>query len=757
MKKKIIALMLVVCIMAVCFVGCDEIFKKNDQRDFQQAIATVQYTSTVNGQTSTQSGKIMKGEFALSFNNNAYYYVQYYGLTYSQAGTYIINSLAQRELMTLFAKAYVITNNVDGLEISKLPENCTVRELLTAAEVEKAIKSTNDDLKEALDKLIAELIAEDEKNAASTTTPADVVEDSSDDDVTYKVIFDSDGGTAITTLNVGEGKRVAKPTDPTKDGYTFGGWEYFGGDKDGEWFDFSTDTISVKTTLKAVWYEYTEPRALLVAEEEVEEEEFDPLAPVAVQPPYFFSSEYQSRSNEYLTFEDENYWNYLSDAIAQLKKNLASTYRDYDYYLESQLKTVLLEKFERDVYAEALTETGYAEKVQAEYERVIAQNEESFAMSDTNYETALKDSLSSTYYHPYSSTTYGFTNNILLRFSDENLATLTSAIANGTATTEQIKALRDNMAQNMNILVSNPDYDTEATCDEHTCDEDSTCDPMTCPNHACNSTPDENLTEDYNHMISFEYSADEGWHVAYNVTECATMAYLKTEWPAFTTDEKIGVVNQIKATLDAVVAATSDAENAISYTESIYWIRKVTEAWLYLVGDDSGGTSTDSNNGGLGYLISAEGESGYINEYETQARSLIALGTGSYSTNGTVDGFYVVGDNCIDEKTSDVSTAYAGIFIIVVSEVPYDTNFYTQSGGTATMENGILPLDYVVTVAKDDEDNVTIYDTLYDSILEGRKSEIYSILVNQFMNDKLEGHSGEITVDEDVYNAFFAG
>ena len=753
MKKKIIAIVLVICISAVCLVGCDEIFKKNDERDFRQAIATVEYNSTVNGQASYQRSEVMKGEFALSFNSNAESYVQYYGMSYSQAAMYIINSLTQRELMILFAKTYVIENKIDGLDITKLPENCTIPELLTPAEIEKSIKGTNDDLKEAVTSIIADLIEEDEKNKAAVP-PTDVVEDSSTDPVTFKVVFDTDGGSQIAALKVGAGKRVVKPADPTKEGYTFGCWKYAGGEKDGQVFNYTTDVINAKTTLKAVWYEFTAPRAVMAEEEDTKEEDFDQNKPVAIQPPYFFSAEYLNKANGYLEFEDETYWDYLDDAVAQLKKNLSTTFRDYDYYLNSEMKTVLLEKFERFVYAQAETETGYEEKVQAEYDRIIAQNRENFAISDKNYETALSSSLASTYYHKYTSPAYGFTKNILLKFDADELDKLTTMVASGIATTEQITAERNRIANDMQIKVSNPDYDSTATCEFHTDEETANCDPMTCPNHECNSKADQNTTADYNQILTFEYSADEGWHIVYNVSECATMAYLQTEWPAFTTGEKIGVVNQIKATLDAVVAARGNAENPLSYTESVYWTRKVSDAWLYLVGDDDGGTNSESNNGGLGYIVSAKGESGYIKEYETQARNLIAIGSGAYSVDNTLAGSYTLGDNFIDEKT--VENAYAGVFFIVVTNVPYDENFYTQSGGESVMTGNLLPMDYVMTIAEKEEDNITIYDALYENILSGRKSEIYSILVNKFLNKELEGHRGNITVNEKIYNDFFS-
>ena len=65
----------------------------------------------------------------------------------------------------------------------------------------------------------------------------------------YTVTFDSDGGSAVTAATVEEGKTVAEPTAPTKEGYEFKGWY------DGETaWDFAT-AVTKDITLKAKWEE----------------------------------------------------------------------------------------------------------------------------------------------------------------------------------------------------------------------------------------------------------------------------------------------------------------------------------------------------------------------------------------------------------------------------------------------------------------------------------------------------------------------
>lgn len=70
---------------------------------------------------------------------------------------------------------------------------------------------------------------------------------------TYTVTFDSNGGSAVESKTVDANTKVAKPDDPTKDGFTFVAWN---------WEDFTYDFDSPVTddiTLKAVWKEVVIP------------------------------------------------------------------------------------------------------------------------------------------------------------------------------------------------------------------------------------------------------------------------------------------------------------------------------------------------------------------------------------------------------------------------------------------------------------------------------------------------------------------
>lgn len=65
----------------------------------------------------------------------------------------------------------------------------------------------------------------------------------------YTVAFDSNGGSAVSSQSIVEGKTASKPADPTRSGYTFTGWTL-----DGKAFSFDTK-ITKNITLKATWKE----------------------------------------------------------------------------------------------------------------------------------------------------------------------------------------------------------------------------------------------------------------------------------------------------------------------------------------------------------------------------------------------------------------------------------------------------------------------------------------------------------------------
>lgn len=69
--------------------------------------------------------------------------------------------------------------------------------------------------------------------------------------ITHEVTFQTNGGSAVEKLTVADGSKLTRPTDPTRAGYTFGGW-YKEADCLTTW-NFNSDTVTADTTLYAKW------------------------------------------------------------------------------------------------------------------------------------------------------------------------------------------------------------------------------------------------------------------------------------------------------------------------------------------------------------------------------------------------------------------------------------------------------------------------------------------------------------------------
>ena len=80
-------------------------------------------------------------------------------------------------------------------------------------------------------------------NSGSSTTPTTPTVKK------YTVSFDTKGGSSVASQTVEEGKKASKPSDPTRTGYTFGGWTLNGSN-----YDFNS-AVKGNITLVAKWTE----------------------------------------------------------------------------------------------------------------------------------------------------------------------------------------------------------------------------------------------------------------------------------------------------------------------------------------------------------------------------------------------------------------------------------------------------------------------------------------------------------------------
>ena len=769
MKKKLIIATAIVLVLAICttlLVGCDEIFKKNEKRDALQVVATVTY----NGQTDN----VYKFELATTFNNYAYMYVNYYGMSYEAAANYLAQSLAQQRLLTLFAKEKVA--ELRGL--SAVPAN--IADLLSDSEKNKAIEDSNESMLKSLTSIVESLITEDNANNTTSSGSDKKEEVEVTDPVTVR--FETNGASAIDKQKIQKGTTATEPTAPTKTGYTFYGW-YTSDTFDGDEFDFDT-TISDSLTLYARWEKYTAPRT---ERPEVEEEDdYDPDKDGVEISERFFSDTYKQKllddssedslftknfleadfADNVIVDEGETLVStlkdYINEGLAQFEKNLKnSLYKDtveecYEYYLNSQMQSLLVTRLQRMV-GESVTVSE--EEIRAEFESALAQNKETFAGSTANYESALKSSLDTTYYHPADDQGYGFVINILLKLDEDSVKTLTDMLSANPSNTEAILIARNRLIADMEINVSNPDYKANATIEDKDGNTIEVRDAMTdalnpynkvgktAENPYDNSYEYEvsegNYANDYDNILSFE-EVDGKFEIVFKAKQHPAMAYLLEKVPAFDKDGKVGIIHQIHNSFDQVKAAVDAGK--LTKAEGVYWLREVATTRLYLVGDDSGALSTDSNNNGLGYLVSPEGkDSSFLEDFTTYARKLVGQGTGSYRVGATDSATFtfnsvdctfsgdqkafVVADSFIKSKST--SNAYAGVFVLLNSRTVWDATAYEG----ALPADGVLPMDYIVTYAKNQDDVKTIRDNIEQTLTDAKKTDAYNALVNNFANN----------------------
>lgn len=763
MKRRLsilLALVLLVSVVVGVLAGCGRIFVKAEDRDAAQVVATVTY----NGQTAT----VTKAELTVSFNNYAYLYNAYYGLTYQEAADTILRSLAQNKLLVLFAKDEIAKANGDSRHAADIP----VYELLSGSELNRAVENVNDDMLSALSTALESLINEADYNESDDSeTEEEKYEEYKGDDA-VRVYFDTDGGSTVERQSIKKGTKAFEPEEPTREGYTFLGWFTAKGADATEW-DFAA-TVEKTTTLYAHWEKYTAPRTERPEVEEDEDKDYDPDADLpegTVAAVRFFLSD-GTFNDAYKTlvydrtaepevladYNDEDYKkalaDHLADAVKQVQDNLSSSYLSYDYYLNAEYESLLITRLERMIGDGRIGDgaTVTADEVQKRFDALVAQNKETFKDGES-YQSAIESSLSTTYYHKEG---YGFVINILLQLPEEDIEELTALIADGTVTKEHVKSVRDSKLKDLQVNVSNPDYDADYECKDENCDHETV-------------TVTEG-SEGLKQIVEFKQDADtKEWGVVYNVSMCPSVAYLPDKIAALGTD---GIIEQIYTSLGQVRAAVES--KAITHVQGLYWMREVATAWLYIVGDDSGSVTADSNNNGLGYVVTPEGEeSGYIDSFTEQARALIANGGGSYVRDvdggATLNNFYVYGDNFIDSDTAvDASSAYAGIFVLVASYVPYDKTGWgsytvtydeeTDTYGEAKIAaeayvDGVLPMDYVITHAAELSDCVTVRQSIEDGLLAGKKAALYEKKVNDFG----VANYGNITYNEKAYKSLWKG
>ena len=530
--KKFLAVILVTIIAITVFAGCD-VITKNEERDYNQSLATVKYA----GLTST----VTKGEFNESFNSLAYYYVYYYGYTVDKAAESILDSLAQRKLLILYVR--------DEIAKSQGVANTTaVVDLLNDVEKNEAVKSANESMAKWYKQVFDNLWKERNNAQKDTATEDEKEEDKIDE--TNKI--------------------TARPTRPAK--------------KDAE-------------------VDYTKP-----------------LDPAKKEIKFFEKAKkdlYTAKEWEELN-KVEGKVDYVDKALNELKKQLADNYKSYDYYLNSAYETQLIAKYKRELSKDFDPDQT---AIYNEYKKYVSLNKEKFSIeTKANYKTAISSSLTNTVYHPTSEHGYGYVFNILFKFSNEQSTELKNFKA-GQPDKSIVEKYRAQLANKIEVMKSNPDYDPDEVCEECKAAQKESKDPNKyCKKEKCNARP---------------YEVDENGDIKkYKVMD---------------------VINELTAKLDA--ASSFEAK------------REIAAQYVYMVNDDTGMYNTSSKNaitaGGNGYLISPhEDDKTYVDEFAAKGRELVNNGLGSYGWCVTDYGIhfmfvsYIPYDATKVEKENEIPLGY---------------------------------------------------------------------------------------------------
>lgn len=504
MKRKLLAIVIVVAVIASLTVGCSSgIFEIDGNRDYHQVVATVQYNQ--------MSAPIYKGDVLVSYSQYAPIYMQYYGMSSEEVVEYLYQNLSRQKLVLLYAKDYLAKNDLgitDDAAIAKLSNE----DFLTVDEIRYCIEKTNKTFEDSWQQLISDL--EDEQAQNSGDSDEEEEETEEDEDL----------------LEARPGREEEEESD-----------------------EYVDQGLTDKNELPEKFVDYVNDK---------------------------ISSE-----------EDEDAQKNMQSALNDLNKNLESSYKDYDYYLNSYYETRILEKYE-EMLGESLPEIT-DDEINTYYTK-LKNTQISNYIDESAYSSALS-SATNLIYH----TTKGYSQvrSILLKFSEDQTAALENvqsllegndtaienyrallALGSDVASSEEL-GIYENLTDNgIKVNVSNPDYNA---------DEDELKDAYT------------DLGVDYRVIL---------YAMANDIAEKADKLVEAANAQGITNADQLEAVRN-------------------------YALSEAVTDWLYLVNDDDGMFESDT------YTVTPDGSSStYVEEYTVLARKLAAQGAGSYY-NESADNF----------------------------------------------------------------------------------------------------------------------
>lgn len=473
-------------------------------------------------------------------------------------------------------------------------------------------------------------------------------------------------------------------------------------------------------------------------------------------------------------------------AVDKLLKDLKNSRKDYNYYLQQQAESRLLNKF-KDDYGKDVTVTD--EEIVDKYKLLYSQQFDKIKQ-DSDYKSAL-DGSDTLVYHKGQ---YVKVKSILLQFSTsqqaiyKTLQSMFSAddqksilhayremLVNGSADNPvnfEPVLIVDNKDIGLRVNISNPDYDPDAIC------KDKNCKCVNCYNNTANK--DKNQADYEQCKIDREQVDENGYLIEVDgctCVGCINNAYSKYNVPY---TKVIDMINE--AVYNAGVKA--EAEYAEKYPDNatdvlgkkMYVAQARMDAFvdqIYLFNDDSGMFE------GKDYIETPDGmASDYVAEYTALIRAMLntdGVTGGTMYTDATSHN--VKGDDYkIMSQTTDIkdengvvigseSLSYVindfGVHIVMITSIPVDKtlnkdipnaieetqNTITINGETKTETVYKLSLDAVIGFDEETGKPLTMRDSIKKTMVEAKKTTLYNNYESKFFKDL---YGDKLFVDENV-------
>lgn len=482
--KKIKLLILIVAfalLISIALSGCT-FFKVNEDREANQTFATVNYKDW--------SMTVTQNEVIDLFNNYYAQYVSYGYLDLETAINYSLESKIQSKLLVMKAMEYLSNPNNLSEERKAVVNVSSVKsplDVLTPNEKAYVIETTNESVQSAIDSYIDTVKTEYYDKAVATTSMENIKKDEEGNYMVEIVELDLSDidkiiageyvvaatpkylkseyyvDESLQTENIGA--RITYTDDTTAvmplkssmlgaiGGYSSTDKTAF--DTAGEQsftvtlpiIEYDADNEKVTTdTAFTHSYEVVELRDQKAEDEEEDEDEI--------------ADRYAAQAREAAPYDlNKTPANAIEkEAIRRLKSNFASSYKDYDYFYNSTVESVVLSTVKLEIQNNAEKAFSVSENsIQKRYELLLEKDISSMGTDINDFATAIKDGKLLAYPNYSDLKDFVYVSQFLVNFSDDIKGYLDAVKVGDTVTEESYEYVK----QFMKVNISNPDYDME--------------------------------------------------------------------------------------------------------------------------------------------------------------------------------------------------------------------------------------------------------------------------------------------------------